>query len=203
MQISIKSNFPEVEKKLRRLEQGVRDKALTSAVNKTLEQARTQMTREITREFNVSATYVRDRLRVRRAAKARAFDISASLVGSGKNGAKRSANLIAFVEKKVTLAQARKRAKDGTLQQLFVKVKRGGSAKPVRGAFIGNKGRTVFRREGKSRLPIEPVQTVDVPQMFTTSRINQAVVRAIRERFPRIVASEIRFFTQRFNGGRG
>jgi len=57
------------------------------------------------------------------------------------------------------------------------------------GAFIGNAGRTVFRRtgeaniiatkgmhKGKSREPIESVQVIDVPQMFNTRVINQAVL---------------------------
>jgi hypothetical protein len=33
----------------------------------------------------------------------------------------------------------------------------------------------VFRRTGQGRLPIEPMQVIDVPQMFNTRRINERV----------------------------
>ena len=53
----------------------------------------------------------------------------------------------------------------------------------ITGSFIGNQGRTVFVRTGKDRLPIKAVNTIDVPQMFNTRRINQAVQRIMQERF--------------------
>ena len=59
MQISIKTNFPDVQRKLNALQADIRAKALASAVNKSVEQARTQMIREITSEFAVKASYVR------------------------------------------------------------------------------------------------------------------------------------------------
>lgn len=213
MQISIKTNFPEVQRKLDALQRDVRDRAMASALNKTIDLAKTQMTREIAGEFNVSAGYVRDRLRVRRASARGAVVLSASLIG-GKAGAKRSANIIAFVEKKTSLAQARKRAKAGTLGQLYVKVKRRGGSKALGDLrFIGNKGRTVFERvEGtqmasrpgkltKHSQAIRPVQVIDVAQMFNTRRINATVVAFMRQRFPEVFTREAKFFTDRFNRG--
>ena len=85
-------------------------------------------------------------------------------------------------------------------RKLRVKVKRG-STKPLPGAFIGNKGRTVFRRVGKKRLPIEPVQTIDVAQMFNTRRINEVVLATINARLPEIFEREAAFYLQRFNRG--
>lgn len=199
MQLTIKADFAGVESALKRLQDDIGKRALASAMNKTVDLARTQMTREITSEFNITSGYVRERLRVRRAA-AKGLVLEAALIG-GKGGRRRSANIIAFVEKSVSLAQARKRAKAGTLDQLFVKVKRRGGKKPLRGAFIGNKGRTVFERVGKERLPIKPVQTIDVAQMFNTRKINAAVVRMIRQRFPEVFEREARFYVDRFNRG--
>lgn len=201
MQLSIKHNFPDVQRRLQSLERSIAERALVSAVNRTLDQASVGMRREITAEFNVSTQFVRQRLNLKRATRGRALEISATLSGSGKNRGKRAANIIAFVERKVTLAEARRRAKAGTLEQLFVKVKRKGAAKPLKGAFIGNKGRTVFRRTGSKRLPIEPVQVIDIPQMFTTQRINSKVIRLINQRLPVNVDREVRFFTSRFNRG--
>ncbi len=197
---SITTNFPDVQRSIERLHEGVRGAALTSAINKTLDQAKTAMVRGITAEFNVKAAYVRERLRVVRASKKGGlFSIEGSLRGGSDR--KRSANIIGFVERSVSLAQAKRRRKDGTLNQLFVKVKRIGSSKPLKGAFIGNKGRTVFRRTGKARLPIEPVQVIDVGQMFNTRRINAVVVATLKAKFAAVFEREARFYTNRFNRG--
>lgn len=212
MQLSIKTNFPEVQASLDRLQSGVRNAALASAMNKTIDQARTQMIRAITAEFNVKAAYVRDRLRVRRARANGVAVIEAALIG-GKNDRTRSANIIAFLENVTTLAEAKKRSKAGTLNQLFVKVKRTGPKKPLKGAFIGNQGRTVFARvpgtkmasrarwSGTAAEEIAPVQVIDVAQMFNTKRINSKVTAALREKFPAIYAREARFYVDRFNRG--
>lgn len=200
MLITIKHNFPEVQRAIDRLSEDVRGPALASAINKTLDQAKTAMVRGITAEFNVTAAYVRERLRVRRAsARQGLFAIEGSLVGG--DGRRRSANIIRFVENKVSLAEAKRRGKAGTLSQLYVKVKRTSPAKPLKGAFIGNKGRTVFRRVGPARLPIEPVQVIDIAQMFNTRRINSVVVAAMKAKFPAIFEREARFYTNRFNRG--
>lgn len=198
MEIAIRTNFPKVQRKLDALQKDVAARALASAVNKTLDRAKTAMVREIAAEFVVKQAYVRERLRIRRATrKGGLYAIEGALIGGGNRG--RSANIIAFVEKSVTLAEAKRRAKAGTQNQLFVRIKRGAGRKPLKGAFIGNKGRTVFQRVGKSRLPIEPVQTIDVAQMFNTKRINAAVIKAVRDVFPAIFDREAAFFVQRFN----
>ncbi|MCL5459996.1 hypothetical protein M3M33_15265, partial [Loigolactobacillus coryniformis] len=76
---------------------------------------------------------------------------------------------------------------------LKFKIKRAGGTVSINGAFIGNQGRTVFRRVGNKRLPIEGVSTIDVPQMFNTRRINAAVVAAMRAKFPAIFQRELTF----------
>lgn len=195
MQIKIASNFPDIAKRLATLHSDVRTKALASAVNKTIEQAKTQMVREITSEFNVQASYVRDRLSIKRATfKAGEFGIEATLLGGGK----RSANLIRFIEKFVTLAQSRKRAKAGDMAQLRFKIRKSGGKQVIKGAFIGNQGRTVFIRTTDKRFPIKALSTVDVPAMFNTRRINSKVVAAMRDKFPVIFQREAAYFTSKF-----
>ena len=197
MELSIKTNFPQVAQALRGMHDDVAGLALASAMNKTIALARTEMTREIPAEFNVKAGYVRERLRVKRAVgRPGVLALEAYLAATNPKG--RSANIIAFVEGSTTLAQARKRAKAGTLGRVYVKIKRQGGKKPLNArTFIGNKGRTVFERTGKGRLPIEPVRTIDVSQMFNTKRINARVVQLMLERFPDLFAREARFFVDR------
>ena len=198
MQISVTTNFPDIAKRLDTLAADVRIRALTSAMNKTMAQAKTRMGREITKEFNVTAGYVRERLQVRRASfRNGQFRLQAALTGG--DGRKRSANVIRFLERSVSLAQARKRASTGTLKQLRFKIRRSGGQRTIPGAFIGNKGRTVFRRTTDKRLPIKAISTVDVAQMFNAKRINARVVASIRENFTRLFESEARFFVAKFN----
>jgi hypothetical protein len=197
--ITVKTNFPEVQRAYAFLRKDLGDRALVSAINKTLDQARTQMVRSITSEFNVTAAYVRDRLRIRRAVSRGQLRLEGSLIGGNAKG--RSANIIRFVERKVTLAEGRRRKKAGTQNQVFVKVKRTGGLKPLTGAFIGNQGRTVFERTGSGRLPIKPVQVIDVAQMFNTRRVSKVVVDTIKSKFPDIFAREARFYVDRFNRG--
>lgn len=200
MRIDIKTNFPEVQRALKTLHAEVAGKALVSAVNKTIEQARTQMTREITSEYRVTSAYVRERLRLRRASfRAGLFGVTAELsAGGGRKG--RSANLIAFVSKAQREAGGARRRKNGTRGQLTFQVRKAGGKKVITGAFIGNKGRTVFLRVGKERLPIKALQTIDVAQMFNQKRINAQVVAAIKSRFPTIFERESRYYLSRFNG---
>lgn len=179
MEISLKANFPQVQAKLRTLQADLASTVAARAVNRTIDQAKTAMSKEIRAEFNVSAGYVRQRLHVTRAsAKGGQLRITATLRGG--DGKRRSANVIAFAARQ-------------TAQGVSVKIKRAGSRQTIKGAFVANKGRTVFQREGKARLPIKPVRTIDVPQMFNTRRINAAVVRTMQQKFPVIFERELAF----------
>jgi hypothetical protein len=199
MNFDIKTNFPDVQRALAQLRTEVASKATASALNKTIEQARTQMIREITSEFAVKAGFVRERLRISRASpRPGALNLQVSLSGTGKI----SANVIAFGAREV-----------GT--GVSVKIKKAGGRKIITGAFIGNKGRTVFERipgttmgsrsryaGSKHANKIKAVATINVPQMFNTKRINAKVLRFIEDKFPTIFANEAKFFTDRFKAGK-
>lgn len=202
MQINITTNFPEVQRMLSSMQADIGNKALASALNKTVAQAKTAMSREIRAEFNMSAATVNESLLIRRAsASGGNFNLSATLSSISRRG-KRSLNLIHFMERSVSMATARKRGKAGTLNQLFVQIKKAGGKKALGSAFIGNEGRTVFIRTGKARLPIKALQTIDVAGMFNTKRVNERVLKMIDDKFPGVFVNEAKFFTDRFNAGR-
>ena len=212
MQISIKTNFPDVQRQLQAMQKGIADKAMASAMNKTMAQAKTAMSREIRAEFNMTAATVNASLLIKRASAAGGnFRMSAELSSISRRG-KRSLNLIHFTERSVSMAQARGRAKAGTLNRLFVQIKKSGGKKSLRTAFIANQGRTVFMRTGeakrvmtkgsnagKRKEPLKAVQTIAVASMFNARRVNAKVVQMIEEKFGAIFANEARFFTERFN----
>lgn len=189
--ISMRNNFPEVAAKLNRMAADVGNRAMVRALNATIVQGQTQMARQISKEFRITTSKARERLAVRKAV-ARGGALRFEAVLKATRGKGRSMNLIAFVEKSVTLAAARRRAKSGTLNQLRFQIKRTGGQKMIKGAFIGNKGRTVFIRQGKSRLPIKPINTIDIPQMFNARRINSIVREVILQRFSANFRRELR-----------
>jgi len=185
MQFNIKTNFPDVQRAIAQLRDDVARKATASALNKTVAQAKTAMSREIRAEFMLPAAKVNQALRINRARAAGGqFSLEASLESPRQRG--RSLNLANFAAKQ-------------TRRGVTFKVKRGGPRKLIPGAFLINEGKTVMIRTGKKRLPIKALQTIDVAQMFNTQRINGKVVSFIEEKFPELFANEAKFFTNRFN----
>lgn len=191
IRLSVKADLNAVRDQLRRLEKGVREKAIAAALNRTAEMAKTAATRDITGTFNLQARYVKDRIRIRRAS-ARSGVIEVTLSSPGK----RSANLIRYAERRVTLAAHKRRVKEGRLG-VYVKIRRSGSFQLVKGAFIGNQGRTVFRRVGKERLPIEALQAIDVPQAMFSDIGVENLRKAVARVFPQRLAHEIKRLIQR------
>lgn len=189
MELKISTNFPQVQRKLNQLSDDIATRVSVSAVNKTLAQAQTEMSKQIRAEFNLTASKVREKLAIRRARfKLGRFLVEGELFSRDKSGRRRAINLINFGARE-------------TQQGLTVKIKRtGGRTLASKRGFIGNKGRTAFTRVGLKRLPIRPLQTIDVPQMFNTRRINAAVVRKINERFPVIFERELAFYLSKFGG---
>lgn len=207
--ISVRHNFADIAAQLDRLADQVADRVMVRTVNATVDQARTDMAREIAAKYRLSIAEAKRRLAVVRASARRgALHIEATLRATS-NGKGRSMNLVAFVERSVTLAQARRRIRAGeggthTLRnggqiakalELRFQIKRAGGKKVIPGAFIGNQGRTVFIRTGKDRLPIKALSTIDVPQMFNARDVNAAVRRAIAERLPKNFRRELRAVT--------
>lgn len=208
--ISLRHNFPAIAARLERLPDAIGNKAMVRALNKTIDQGKPEMARQISREFRLTVGQVKERLAVRKAvARGGVLRFEATLMAT-RPGKGRSMNLIAFVEKQVTLAQGRSRMRKGeggsyalrnkaTVQkalELRFQIKRSGGKKMIKGAFIGNDGRTVFIREGKARLPIKALNTIDVPQMFNTQRINSVVRATLLKRFEANFKRELRAVLQ-------
>jgi hypothetical protein len=187
--ISIRHNFPEVARKLLVLGDDIGNKALVRALNKTIEQGKTEMARGISKEFRISVGTAKDRLYVTRAtSKAGSVRFEAKLEATRRSKG-RSMNLIHFV------TALPKKTKKGVTQVKF-QVKRGGGRKSITGAFVGNQGRTLFIRTGKERKPIQALNTIDIPQMFNAQRINSVVRQVMLSRFKTNFDRELRVVLQ-------
>lgn len=192
MQIKIDlKGIAEVQATLAKLSGKQIASAMAAAVNKTAAKGKAEITRAITERYNIKANDVRNSVFLRQASATQGHQVEATINVFGSTNQKgRSLNMVHFVERKVTLGEARKRRKNGTLNQLRFSIIKGAGLKTItgdaslkNGAFIGNKGSTVFQRIGKSRLRIKPVQVVGVSQMFMFSKIRERVIKHINSEF--------------------
>lgn len=189
MKFGVEVNVSKAILALDRVRPDIAKPALVRAMQRTMEQARTGMSREIRSEFAIAKRKVDERLRiVSPRVRDGQLELTAALESPSKRG--RSMNVISFGARQVR-------------RGVSIKIKRGGARKVIRSAFIANEGRTVFVREGKARKPIKAVQTIDVPQMFNAKRVNSKIVALINERFPAILERELRFYMTRAGLRRG
>lgn len=197
MQIEIKTDFKAAYELLKRLPNTLRDQVMAASLNRTMEQGRTQAIRAITSEYNIKASAVRARLSISYARRASgAFNMTARL--SGGNGRNRAANVISFDARQVAGG-------------VSVKIKKSAGRKIIKGAFIGNKGRTVFERASGTTMAsrgrysgtkhaeaVKPVQTVGVPQMFTSRKVNKAIEQALLSNFPKVFKQQVSFYLGKY-----
>jgi len=191
MKISVQvKGVDELRRKLSGVVKDVDRKVVQPAINKVAEKARAEINRAIPQEYAVKAAEVRNAIDLR---KARDGDLRAviSIFGSARRRG-RSLNMIHFLAAIQAAGQARKtrgaRVKKAELKaiarQLGFHVRRDGGLKKIDGAFLGNRGRTIFRRTGKGRLPIEPMQVIGFSQMFASQKISKRVLDKVRAELP-------------------
>lgn len=184
------SGVDAVQRKLAGIQRDLRPKVLQPALNKVAEKALAEINRAIPQEFNVKASEVRNAIDLRRAAGGNLQAVVSVFGSARKRG--RSLNLIHFLQtviqagQQIKLRGAKgKKADLAALQnQLGFLIKKGGGLKKIDGAFVGNKGRTIFTRVGKARLPIKPLQVIGFSQMFKSRRIERRVMQKISDELP-------------------
>lgn len=196
IRISVRNNFPEVAKQMQRMGEQAANRAMAKALNATVEQGKLAMARQISSEFRVSIREAKERLLVKRARNKGALQLEAVLQAATKAKG-RGMNLIHFVAGGIPQRTAK-----GKLRQLGFQIKKSGGRKQIKGAFVATNRKTggtaVFIREGKGRMPIKTITTIDVPQMFNARRINQVVRKVMLDRFAINFKREARAITKGF-----
>lgn len=214
-----------IKRELAKLPEELRDKAFTMGINRAAEKANTEAKRAISQEYAISSKQVGAQIVLRKANK---NTLTATIFPMSKSrdifGQRRSLNVVHFMEKSITLAAAKRRAKAGKLYAighggrkypiLHFKFKRVGGQKIIEGAFIGNKGRTVFVREpgttmdsrsiysgSKHAEKIRPVQVIDVPQMFSSRKSIDRIKKKIDQELPREMARAVQLVLDRSRWG--
>lgn len=140
-------------------------KALRSTIPRTMRKARTNVSKEIRKVYNIKAGTVKDTVSLQ---SRRTSDSTVSIL-SYRGG---SLPLDRFGTSIRTIS-----TRLGKRRAVSAKVKKGGRRRVVAGAFPlkGDTGPTM-QREGDSRLPIERIFSLSVPQM-----VNQRVAREVEK----------------------
>jgi len=188
IQINVQVEIDRALEKLGRIKEEVGDKAVMRALNKVADQAKVQASREIRAAgYGLKAADIKKSIDIRKASRS---DLRAIVRATG-----RPIPLIKY--------QAPRQTKNGVI----VSVKNG--RKLIRGAFIATmaSGHTgVYERVGNSHkkvmhrgtfqwrgLPIRELWGPSIPSAFASKTVQEALVAAVREKFPKQLAHEIEF----------
>lgn len=198
MKLSISSNFPGLLETLKKLPNDIQSKVLKPALKQSADAGKTALIRDITQNFNIQRFEVTNSVRSFVSESPKIINggigYTATILTSSN---KRSLNLIRFIEKKITLAQSRKRNKAGTKNYLHAKIRKTGGYKSLGNkAFVGNKGRTVFFRVDGSR-KIKAFQTINISQMANTIEGTQRVIERINEVLENRINNRLKFILSR------
>ena len=182
--------FDKVQRILEALPREIEAKVIGPALNKTAQKARAEINRLVVAEYAVKASDVRNSVDLSPARKGRLTAVITVFGSPSRRG--RSMNMIRFlavqrIANKMKRVRGKKvsKAEIAALnRQLGFLIRRGGGLKTIPGAFVGNNGRTVFRRVGKARLPIEPVQVIGFSQMVNSRKIITKVLEKIETEIP-------------------
>ena len=184
------TGLDKLKRELAGVSKNIERQVVQPAINKVADKARAEINRAIPQEYAVKASEVRNAVDLRRARPGNLQAVISVFGSARKRG--RSLNMIHFLSAiqaagravKTRGSKAKKADLKAIAQQLGFQIRRDGGLKKIDGAFLGNKGRTIFRRPGSARLPIEPMQVIGFSQMFASKKISQRVMDKVRAELP-------------------
>lgn len=145
---NIKVELKGLDKVLAVMHPKVYRKALSRTLNELGSGIKTSTVKEVRETYNVKASGLKKKLKTKNSS-------DSNLKWTMEVPADSRINLINFGARKV---------KTG----VSIKIMKSGDRKVVKGAFIANKGKTVFQRKTKNRLPIKTVTTMSPSQMISS-----------------------------------
>jgi hypothetical protein len=170
-------DFSGAFREITNLEKAVLPQAATAALNRVAASARTQAVRVIGAESSLKQADVRPHVTLTKATRTRLEAVI--------NAQPWSPNLIRYQARQVKAG---------------VSARAWGQRKVYKGAFIGNKGRTVFKRATKERLPLKALHGPSVPKEFVATKTRSAMDAKIKERFVPEFESALRQFLRTRRG---
>lgn len=179
--------------RLNAIKSGLGDKCIARSLNDAAAKAKTAVTRNITSEYNIKASDIRDFITLTRA-NAAGVRFTAIVSGNPYGRRRRALNVTRFLDQRATLREWRK-GFGMKRPDLVVRIKRGGGARPIPHAFILNvAGNPVVERVGTGRGQLKGVLTIGVPQMFNARKVQIPVQRAVPLWFNESFGRNVRYF---------
>ena len=176
--IDVKADVRRAQRQLGN-DRGAVTKAAARALTRTADQVRSAAVKELARETGLKQKDVRVALKRIRA---KPRNLISAVVATG-----RAVNLIRFTRQ--TREQARRAG--GVIANAW------GKKRLYRGSFIGNVGRTVFRRTSAARLPIAALHGPSIPREMAREKIAKHLKAVVRTRWPINFAADLKFFLNR------
>lgn len=134
--------------------------------------------KDVRKEYNIKASEIKKHIKVQKTDRydlSTTIDIKSNMLPLG---------MFAPTIRKI-------RTSRGYRQGVSVKVKKRGSRKIVKGAFLF--GKNIYKREGEARYPLGVMSTLSIPQMFNTNIINKGK-KQFDESYPKTFAHNLNYY---------
>lgn len=186
--------------KLTDLERKIMPKAVRASINRTVITLQKEIDVIVRKEQNINlkSKDVKARVSVSKARGNKTEDIRGQVAIHQK-----PIPLIYFMSNRGSFGRGIKtNKKSGKVkrQTVKVRVKKGGSAKTVRGAFIASmrSGHTgLYRRQGQKRLPVKELFSTSVRDVFRSATTIARLQRTARERYVREFSHQLRYYVSK------
>ncbi len=203
MRVDVRADVSQALKKLN-LAKGEAKRAIQRALNKTANTARAQSAREIKAAgYGLKIGDIKKAITVRRASTA---ELHAILHAIG-----RPIPLIQYAARQnssgvtVKVKNGRKSIQHAFIATMpsghrgvFVRVQNAGHAKMIERAIAGGRGRVPSGK--KHGLPIKELYGPSIPTAFANEVVMNAMKAAIHQRFPVVLAQELRYLQSKLSG---
>jgi hypothetical protein len=174
-----------VDDLLKLLDKKTINKVLNRTANDEGRRFNTQVAKDIRSVYNIKSSDVKSKVKVRKASgDNNSFELTIT---------SQRLDLAKFISSITTKRVAvNRRGKRYRGKRRIVKVKvRRGKAKELRGGFYAS--HQLFKREGKSRLPINKLSTISVTDMFTEEIVEKGF-KKVEENYPKTLKRHFNFY---------
>lgn len=160
------------------------------AINRTIDHAITKAAQFVTKSYAVKSSEVKETFRGR-IKKPSKTDLSASITSVG--------HTLSFAHFPFTPKSPKRGGKSVFQNAVMVTIKKSKGKVLSKVGFVATTGAksedktqyNVFKRLGKSRLPIAPIRTLSIPQMITNENVGNQIQEAAAQKFEERLEHEI------------
>jgi len=173
---------------LKLLDKKTLNKVLNRTANDEGRRFNTQVAKGVRAEYNIKSSDIKSKVKIRKASgDENSFTMTISSPRLDL------ADFISSVKTKRVVVNRRGKRHRARRKVVRVKVKRG-KAKELRGAFYVDG--SLFKRKGKSRMPIKKLSTLSVTDMFTKDIVEDGF-KKVEENYPKTLERHLNFYVSK------